>query len=62
VQEPPGESGADEVVLGLDVVGGAMRRGDASRHEAGLQVFGERGIPAERAYVEIRQREISFET
>ena len=38
VQQPPGQAGADEVVLGLHVVRGAMRRGDASRHEAGLQL------------------------
>jgi hypothetical protein len=55
-----------EVVLGLHVVRGAVRRGDASRDEAGLQVFGERGRPAELPQIEIRQfgirqRRVSFE-
>ena len=38
-----------------------MRRGDASRHETGLQVFGEPGVPAEVAKVMLRQRRFSFE-
>ncbi len=57
VQEPPGQAGAHELVLGLHVVRGAVRRDDASRHEAGLQLLGERGIPAERTDIEFRQRQ-----
>jgi hypothetical protein len=37
-----------------------MRRGDTSRHEAGLKVFGELGVPPEHAQIELRQRRISL--
>jgi hypothetical protein len=37
-----------------------MRGDDPPGHEAGLQLFGEVGIPPERAQIEFRQRRISF--
>jgi hypothetical protein len=56
VHQPPGQAGADGAGFRPDVEGATMDGCDASRHEAGLQVFGELGIPAELVQVESRQR------
>ena len=56
VHLPPGQAGADGAALRPDVEGAAVDGRDASRHETGLQVFGELGIPAELMQVESRQR------
>ena len=61
MDEASGQARADDVVRRLDVERGAVGRGDASRHEAGLQVVGELGVPAEVAQVVLRQRRFSFE-
>ena len=47
VHQPSGQAGADGAGLRPDVERAAMDGGDAARHEAGLQVFGELGVPAE---------------
>ena len=49
MHQPPGQAGADGADLRPDVEGAAVDGRDASGHEAGLQVFGELGIPAELA-------------
>ena len=56
VHEPPGQPGADRAGFRPDVECAAMDGRDASRHETGLQVFGELVIPAELTPVESRQR------
>jgi hypothetical protein len=49
VHQPPGQAGSDGAGLRPDVEGAAMDGRDAARHETGLQVLGELGIPAELA-------------
>src|SRR5207342_2201043 len=56
VPEPAGQAGADGAGLRPDVEGAAMNGRDASRHETGLQVFGELVVPAELVEIESRQR------
>ena len=56
VDEPSGQPGADGAALRPDVEGAPVDGCDASRHETGLQVFGELGVPAELVQIESRQR------
>ena len=58
VHEPSGQARPDGAVARLDVERSAVRRGDASRHEAGRQVFGKLGTPSERSQVELEQRNL----
>ena len=60
VHEPAGQARADGAGLRPDVEGAAMNGRDASRHETGLQVFGELVVPAELVQVESGQRKSSF--
>ena len=47
VPEPSGQAGAEGAGLRPDVERAAVDGGDAARHQTGLQVFGELGVPAE---------------
>ena len=49
VHQPPRQAGADRGVRGPDIELAAVGGGDASRHEAGFQLFGEVGSPPELA-------------
>ena len=56
VHQPSGQAGADGAGFRPDVEGASVDGRDAARHEAGLQVFGELGVPAELGQIECRQR------
>ena len=58
----PGQARTNGLVGRLHVVRSAVRRDHASRHEAGLKLFGELRVPPERAEIELRQRRFSFGT